>query len=229
MGPIVSILSKCIHWLPGFSTQQQTLEPKPYGSVGSGFFNKKIKILYVNGIRNSLSDVEEAAGIINKIAQSQIEFCHASLGLSDAYIATKRIQEAGKKTSSRIHELLTASKTNNVQLLIITHSAGGLVLKEASRDLSEEEKKKITLITLASTYIFPKNFGFQKIINVLNTRDIFPYLGRLRKTKGEITFVSPEPAKKSWSPIQEHFFTAPAYQGALTKVFQMLRQECPCL
>lgn len=232
MGSIVSFLSYYAHKLPGLSSPDQKKipspapQPEPFGTIGTGFFNKKIRILYINGIRNSHADVEESASLIHQIAQSQIEFLHTSLGVTDAYVRTRRIQEAGKMAAKRIRELFSDVENRESELIVITHSAGGLVFKEASSELREEEKRKISLITLGSTYIFPKNFGFQKVVNVLNTRDFLPYPGRFRRTGGEITFVSPEPKQRRWWPIQEHLFAAPAYQKALNCLFQRMQQSC---
>lgn len=228
MGLVHSATSWCLQHLLGiFHTQNPHQKPseQPYGIVGNGSLSKNVKILYINGIRNSRQDAEESAQKISAVAHSAIDLCHTSLGFQDAYFPTSRVKQAGKNALTCIQKLLTSSKTNQVQLIIITHSAGGLVLKEASSHLSQEEKRKITLVTLGSTYMFPKQIGFQKIINFLNTRDLFSSLARIRKSGGEITFIGKEVPKKSWSPIQEHFVTSPAYQEALKSFFQKIHDE----
>lgn len=204
-----------------------------FGSVGNGNFSKNVRLLYLNGIRNSFSDCDESANAISRIANSQVFYFYSQLGLFDSYFFTKKVAEAGKEVAERvkqlfqeIHQEAQEEKTSGEvpeQVIVMTHSAGGLVWKKAAEYLNSEEKKKITLLTFASTYMFPSDSGFKKVKNFVNRRDWISRLSRLRRTGGEVTFIGQEEKKRCWEPISEHFFLNSVYQRALKKELQELQ------
>lgn len=227
MGFLVSAIARCLHFRTAPPPEPKEHEDPCSGQVGSGALLNNVKVLYINGIRNSCQDAIVSSKKISELAHSLVYFVHTRLGFLDAFFSTNRIKKAGHKAALRIKELIqdhsaqnTATKTNEISLVIITHSAGGLVLKEAAEQLDEEEKKKITIFTFGSTYLFPKKTGFRRVTNIMGRGDLIPQLGRLRRSGGEIVSVGKGVPGRSWSPITEHAFLSPVYIDAIKRLFE---------
>jgi hypothetical protein len=173
------------------------------GSVGVKPFAQDIKILFVNGVGNTLETCRETAQALSQIFNnSLVHYTYLPL----RYDQVIRSIMYGHRPSScdllltnikeRLHELRTSVKRHSrfdqrvsttaqlaiestPRLLVFVHSGGGAMLEAIRAELTEEDRSDIAVYSFGSAHMFSEKEGFEKVKNAVAGGDPVPAICRL--------------------------------------------------
>lgn len=210
------------------------------GSVGVTPFAENTRIIYVNGVGNTLQTCRETAQTISRVFNdSRVDYTYIPLRVDevarsilfghrpascDLLVANIRQQlhdlsESRKNLTNRsITSLAENGDPQQSKLLIFVHSGGGAMLEAVRNELSEEERSQISVYSFGSAHQFGPQEGFRSVTNAVAGGDPVPSLCRLLDRKLE-------PQTESWNiggpsslNIRNHLILNDPYQLAIEHI-----------
>jgi len=213
------------------------------GTPSSGIFNAgkeahdKVRITAINGMLNISTDMEMILSALSKThGDISIHYVFrptegwtrdnlycACIKLGYVSDAAKRLADLWKKLIAE----MDAVNSNGTQGKIIhyAHSLGASDTYAARYLLTEQEKKRIHVITIGSPTIIPDSSGFLKVENYVSKRDPVPmvdpvgYIQGLFNKAGNVYFVG------NYTGLPEHTFYAKSYQDTIKNLGERFKNE----
>jgi hypothetical protein len=172
------------------------------GSVGTKLFSRNIRVLYVNGVGNSLAKCHETTSSISRIFNnSRINYTYIPLRYDQVIRTIMSNHRPGgcSLLIDHIRELLeelgrterNASLTRSElpvchhhplgregRLLIFAHSGGGAMVEAIREELTPEERSRIHVYSFGSAHLFSSAEGFEKVSNAVARGDPVPGICR---------------------------------------------------
>jgi hypothetical protein len=201
--------------------KERPVESSCSGSVGKGEFAKNVRIIFANGADYTKEECLNTCKVISDLFKSKVHYTYfpmtprqviRTVTSGKKFEVCKELEENVKK---RIKKVTSPKENGAGRVIIIAHSAGGAVLGLA--ELSEEEKKRIQVVSFGSARLFrPGEFGWVK--NIVARCDVIPAIfsalaGWMLRFPAQVERVGPR-----WQmPFASHSFLNKTYQDALKR------------
>jgi hypothetical protein len=179
---------------------------------------QKGMIVFVNGVLTEAADAKDHAEYLSKLmAKKNVYYVHNAthgmiLDILDCVVGKIELSQKPIELIQKIwRDFLQKDPENSI--LMICHSQGATLVKNALLDMRWEVRKRIIVVSIAGACIIPDSIC-QKAFNYISTHDFIPFfdLHSWKHDLQEIYYLSPGENANFW----DHDFQSPTY-------FEMLK------
>lgn len=171
-------------------------------------------IFYINGMCTTKKEAIEQGNYISSLANDHnvtIVYNGSQGFLADGIESLLNLKHhAATEPVTKLHESFDKHfSSSSKPIVLICHSQGAILAKNALASYDEEKRKKINVLAVApGGYIDPDLC--QKVLHLCSKKDIVPLFDRIGRKKNKDTIISLEP--DAHASLLDHSLFSPTYQ-----------------